>query len=144
MYVSFTCAPGKGTGDPQTQMLPWEAPVELGRSEHDREGHSLPCLITDTRTWDVWFPAEESTEQRYSALSRMASRSQLRAWALPSGSTCVCTGTHVSRARPFFSQAKWISAGPGGTQTITCAPLYLIQDLGELPRQGTLFWLGCA
>ena len=81
-------------------------------------GHS-PCLTTVTRTLEVPFPAEDRTEQRYSALSRMASRSQLSTWALPSGSAWVCMGTHISSSRPFFSQTKWTSAGPGDTHTIS-------------------------
>ena len=53
----------------------------------------------------------------------MVSRSQLRAWALPSGSAWVCIGTHVSRACLFFSQMTRISAGPAGTWTISTSPL---------------------
>lgn len=66
----------------------------------------LPCLRTVTCTLEVLLPAEERTEQRYSALSPMASRSQLSTWVLPSGSVWVCVGTHVSSSRPFFSQTK--------------------------------------
>lgn len=66
----------------------------------------LPCLRTVTRTLEVLLPTEERTEQRYSALSPMASRSQLSTWVLPSSSAWVCVGTHVSISRPFFSQTK--------------------------------------
>lgn len=87
-----------------------------------------PCLTTVTRTLEVPLPAEDRAEQRYSALSRMASRSQLSAWALPSGSAWVCVGTHVSSSRPFFSQTKWTSAGPGDTETLSTRwPLGLLR-----------------
>lgn len=63
-------------------------------------------LVTVTRALEVLFPARESAEQRYSALSRSASRSQLSTRARPSGSAWVCVGTHTSSSRPFFSQRK--------------------------------------
>lgn len=72
----------------------------------DAEGHHLPSLMTVTRTREVLLPAEETMEQRYSALAPTASCSQLSAWVLPSSSAWVCVGTHVSSSRPFFSQMK--------------------------------------
>lgn len=80
-----------------------------------------PCLRTCTHTVEVILLVAERTEQRYSVLSWTASRSQLSTWALPPGSGNVCTGTHISSSRPFFSQIMRTSAGPGGTKTIsTC------------------------
>lgn len=92
----------------ETLSATWQACAQGGRVTGgvDAEGHHSPCLMTVTRTLEVLLPAEERMAQRYSALSSMASCSQLSTWVLPSSSVWLCVGTHVSSSRPFFSQMK--------------------------------------
>lgn len=103
----------------ETRSVTWQACACGGcvTGDVDAEGHHSPCLMTVMRTPEVLLPAEETTEQRYSVLSPTASRSQLSAWVLPSRSAWVCVGTHVCSSRPFFSQVKRMSAGPGDADT---------------------------
>lgn len=97
---------GSQRPSPVGDMVAHEGGTTPRRAQQQGGQGRLPGSSRVTRTREVWLPAEERTEQRYSVLSRMASRSQLSTWALSPGSTWVCTGTHVSSLRPFFSQTK--------------------------------------